>query len=138
METIIALIMDMDMKTIVKSTSMAINVMDTSMSTKTISMSTKITSMSTKTTNMSTKIISMSTKTTSMIISMNINMEIIVKDTNTKIKSTIIHPKNIHTITNMIMKTAMEGMIINTLPNQMKKMSIKKKKKIQKKNINMK
>jgi hypothetical protein len=105
--------MDMDMKTIVKSTSMAINVMDTSMSTKTI--------------NMSTKIISMSTKTTSMSISMNINMEIIVKDTNTKIKSTIIHPKNIHTITNMIMKTAMEGMIINTLPNQMKKMSIKKK-----------
>jgi hypothetical protein len=131
METIIALIMDMDMKTIVKSTSMAINVMDTSMSTKTISISTKITSMS-------TKIISMSTKTTSMSISMNINMEIIVKDTNTKIKSTIIHPKNILTITNMIMETAMEGMIINTLPNQMKKMSIKKKKKIKKKNINMK
>jgi hypothetical protein len=73
-----------------------------------------------------------------MIISMNINMEIIVKDTNTKIKSTIIHPKNILTITNMIMETAMEGMIINTHPNRMKKMSIKKKKKIQKKNINMK
>jgi hypothetical protein len=73
-----------------------------------------------------------------MSISMNINMEIIVKDTNTKIKSTVIHPKNIHTITNMIMETAMEGMIINTLPNQMKKMSIKKKKKIKKKNINMK
>ena len=138
METIIALIMDMDMKTIVKSTSMAINVMDTSMSTKTISMSTKITSMSTKTIKMSTKIISMSKKTTSMSISMNINMETIVKDINTKMKNTIIHLKKSHTNMIMIMETAKEGMIMHTLLNLMKKMCIKKIKKIQKKSINMK
>jgi len=126
METIIALIMDMDMMIIIKSTSMATNVMGTSISTKTISMITKNTSMS--------------TKITSMSKNMNINMEIFVKDTNTKINSTIIHLKNIHTITimNMIMETAKEGMIINTLKNQMKKMSTKKKKKIKRKNISMK
>jgi hypothetical protein len=119
METIIALIMDMVMIIIIKSTSIVINVMGTSMNTKTISMNTKITSMSTN---------------------MNINMEIFVKDTKTKMNSTIIHLKNIHTITimNMIMETAMKSKIINTLLNQMKKMSIIKKKKIKRKNIKMK
>jgi len=131
METIIALIMDMDMKTIVKSTSMAINVMDTSMSTK-------ITSMSTKSTSMSTKIISLITKITIMSTSMNIYMETIVKGINTKMKNTIIHLKKNHTIMIMIMETAKEGMIMHTLLNLMKKMCIKKIKKIQKKSINMK
>jgi hypothetical protein len=87
---------------------------------------------------MSTKITIMSTKITSMSISMNINMETIVKDINTKMKNTIIHLKKSHSNMIMIMETAKEGMIMHTLLNLMKKMCIKKIKKIQKKSINMK
>jgi hypothetical protein len=82
-------------------------------------------------TNMSTKSISIRTKTTSMNINMKITITITVtvKTTNSKMKSTLIHQKKLHMITNIIMKSAKEVMIINTLPNPMKKNLIKKKKK---------
>jgi hypothetical protein len=94
-----------------------------------------------KDTNMGPVIKSMSIKNTSMNLK-NINMAIIVKDINTIIKSKIIHPKKILTITimSMIMESAKEVMIINisTAQNLLKKMSIKQKKKIQKKNLKLK
>lgn len=84
-------------------------------------------------TNMSTKSISIRTKTTSMNINMKITITATVKTTNSKMKSTLIHQKKLLMITNIIMKSAKEvmiiNMIINTLPNPMKKNQIKKKKK---------
>ena len=117
METTIVLItMDMAITImIIKNTSisMAKNVMDTIISIKSISMRTKNTSMNTN---------------------MKVTITVTVKTTNSKMKSTLILQKKLPTTMNIIMKSVKEvmiiNMIINTLPNPMKKNLIKKKKKI--------